>query len=112
MNILQRSLVLFISIIALTSCNKINDFDLLCGYFDNLTVENNKKEFSSEQKFQFINELVKKNISTNSPARESWQAVIGFLPAEGRYALYKEAAEVTLNKNWHCSSMQILLSSF
>jgi len=110
--LLLKNTLLFVVLVTLTSCSKVNDFDLICGYFDKLVVENNKKELSPEQKYHFINSLVKENISSTSPAVESWNAIIAFLPAEGRYDLYKDAAEVTLNTPWQCSSMQYLLKVF
>lgn len=99
-------------LVTLTSCGKVNDFDLVCGYFDKLDIKNNKKDLSPEKKYHFINNLVKKNISSNSPAVQSWNAVIAYLPSEGRYNLYKDAAEVTLKKTWQCTSMEKLLKDF
>ena len=110
--LLLKNTLLFVVLVTLTSCSKVNDFDLICGYFDKLVVENNKKELSPEQKYHFINSLIKENISSTSPAVESWNAVLGFQPTKDRYNLYKDAAEVTTNTPWHCSSMQKLLKSF
>lgn len=110
--LLLKNTLLFVALGTLTSCSKVNDFDLICGYFDKLVIENNKKKLSQEQKYHFINSLIKENISSASPAVESWNAVVGFLPAEGRYNLYKDAAEATLNTPWQCSSMRKSLKYF
>jgi len=109
MKILLRYLALVLFIGSLVSCDTTNDFTMLCGYFDALEKDVLTKKLNSDQKFALINDQVTKNMSANSAARESWNAVLGFEPVEGRYALFKDAAEATLNNAWQCDSMQALL---
>ncbi len=108
MNILLRYISLVLVIGTLVSCDKTNDFNMLCGYFDLLEKDLLNKKLTSDQKFTFINDQVTKNMSSDSAARETWNAVIGYEPGEGRYVLFKEAAEATLNNAWQCDSMQVL----
>jgi len=105
MNTTIKLLLLSFALMILSSCsNKMNDFDLMCDFFDTLAMEN--KNMTSSQKATFINELAAKKLSSDSPALESLKAVVGFEPAEGRYSLYKDAAEVTIKKDWECASIK------
>jgi len=74
--------------------------------------ENSVNTLSPDEQYNFINNLLIKNLSTNSPATASFKAVIGYVPAEGRYVLYVNAAESTLKKKWACPSMKISLQYF
>ena len=108
----SRNILLSLSVlVTLSSCSQVNDFNLTCNYFDMLQTENKKNALNPKQKFLFIDKLVHKNLPSTSAARQTWEAIVGFVPAEGRYNLYKEAAEVTLNAKWQCSSMKILLKN-
>lgn len=109
MKFILRTMAVVLFIGSLASCDKTNDFTTMCGYFDVLEKDLLTNKLSSDQKFSFINDQVTKNFPTDSAARESWNAVLGFEPVEGRYALFKEAAEATLNNAWQCHSMQALL---
>ena len=109
MNSILRLVLLSISFISLISCDNRNDFDLVCSYFVPLKQENTNNNLSSDEKFNYINNLISKNLSIDSPAKISFNAVIGYVPVEGRYALYIDAAESTLNKSWQCESMNTLL---
>jgi len=109
MNNIYRLILLSFFFISLISCENTNDFDLVCSYFDSLEKETIKDNMSSDKKFNYINDLISKNLSSDNPARESFNAVVGYVPAEGRYALYIDAAESTLNKSWQCESMNSLL---
>lgn len=109
MKILLRTITVFLFIGSLVSCDQADDFTMLCGYFDDLEKELQTKQLSSDQKFTFINDKVANNMPADSAARESWNAVIGFVQVEGRYTLFKNAAEATINDDWQCDSMQSLL---
>jgi len=108
----QYFFLLTFSFLALISCDNTNDFDQVCGYFDSLEEEIVNREMSSDDKFKFIYDHIIKNLSPDSPAKISFDAVIGYVPVEGRYALYIDAAESTLHKNWKCESMDTLLQVF
>ena len=58
--LLLKNTLLFVALVTLTSCSKVNDFDLICGYFDKLVVENNKKELSPEKNITSSSVLLKK----------------------------------------------------
>jgi len=110
MNIKQLSIFVPLFIVSLVSCdNTTNDFDLLCGYFDELEKLNSQQEMTADNKFNFINDLVSKNLTEDSAARISFNAIVGYAPANGRYALYKTTTEEELNKSWQCDSMKVLL---
>ena len=109
MKIILRTIAVVLFIGTLVSCDKTNDFDVMCGYFDGLEKDLLTQKLTADQKFTIINEQVVKNLPTESSAQESWNAVLGFVPIEGRYALFKSAAEATLNKSGQCNSMQALL---
>lgn len=108
---LKLCLFIIFSSIVLTACERLNEFDVICGYFDALDQKVKVGGVTSDQSFSFINELVSNNLSEDSTARESWVAVMGFEPVEGRYDLFKEAAEVTLGADWQCPSMKSLLKT-
>ena len=112
MNFKWLFFVLALSFTSLTSCNNTNDFDLVCNYFDSLRKEAANNSMSPDDKYQFINDLLVKNPSPDSPAKISFNAVVGYVPSDGRYTLYIDAAESTLNKNWKCKSMNTLLQDF
>jgi len=109
MKTLLRIITVFLLFGALASCSKTNDFTTMCGYFDALILELQAKELSPEQKFTFINDRVTKNLPVGSAAVESWNAIVGYVKVEGRYALFKDAAEATIKSDWQCDSMQALL---
>ena len=109
MNILQQSALSLIALSFVAACSSTNDFDTVCSYFEQLEETARVKTLSSDEKFTFINELINKNMPTENPAKESWNAVVGYLPPEGRYAIYKDAAESTLERSWQCTSMETLL---
>lgn len=110
----MRLTILFLvfSLSSLASCDNKNDFDLVCNYFDSMQKENAVNTLSPDEQYDFINNLIIKNLSANSPATVSFNAVIGYVPVKGRYALYVDAAETTLNKKWSCPSMKTLLQYF
>lgn len=109
MKIIPYFTLLVLSLIFLSACDQRNDFDMVCGYFDMLEKEEKLADLTSLQKYNYINELISKNLSTESEARESWNAIVGYVPAEGRYSMYKEAAEASLEKPWQCESIQSIL---
>ncbi|MCW8935154.1 MAG: hypothetical protein OQK98_10555 [Gammaproteobacteria bacterium] len=109
MKTLLRIITVFFLFGALVSCSSTNDFTTMCGYFDDLEKELQTKELSPDQKFTFINDKVINNLAEGSAARESWNAIVGYVKVEGRYALFKSAAEATIKSDWHCDSMRVLL---
>ncbi len=109
MNNIYRFVLLSFSFISLISCANTNDFDLVCSYFDSLAKETIKSDLSSDKKFNYINNFITKNLSSDSPAKASFNAVVGYVPVESRYASYIDAAESTLDMSWKCKSMNTLL---
>jgi len=110
MNIKQLSIFLPLFFVSLVSCeNTTSDFDLLCGYFDALGKHNSQQEMTADDKFKFINGLVSENLIEESAARISFNAIVGYVPVDGRYALYKSTTEEVLGKSWQCDSMEALL---
>ena len=109
MKIISYFALLVLSLVSLFACDQRNDFDIVCSYFDTLEKEKNVVELTSLQKYNYINELISENLSAESDARESWDAIVGYVPAEGRYKMYKEAAEASIEKPWQCQSLQSLL---
>lgn len=106
MKVLTKSIFLTSVCLIILSCEKHNDFDVICSYFDKLDQKSKSTGESADEKFAFVNGLIIENLSTNSTAREAWNAVMSYEPAEGRYGLFKESAEVTLGDSWDCASMQ------
>lgn len=85
-----------------------NDFDIVCGYFDNLQVAMLDQEFSKSDRVNFIENEINKGLPSNSSARVAWEAIINAVSWQ-RYGLYKEAAESVLSAEWHCRSMEKLI---
>ncbi len=94
----SRSIIL-LSTILLYSCS--NDFDITCGYFNDLLNAPNLEEMTSNQRFSFINKKIK-NFDENSSARVLWESTAAS-PNE-RYDIYKFAIEDTIGKEWSCPS--------
>lgn len=103
----------FISVpllLSLTACDNAgtSDFDLVCSYFSMLEKRMTVDTVTTGNKFNFINDLVDKNLTQESSARQAWRAVVSYEPATGRYELYKEAAEASLKSSWSCEPMERL----
>lgn len=84
-----------------------NEFDIVCGYFEELENNSTVNTMTNLQRNDFILNRIIKNLSETSNARNAWEA-IGSAEAHQRYILFQSAAESVLNKKWHCDSMERL----
>lgn len=109
MHIFSRLLIIFIFVV-LTACSQKNDFDTLCTYFDLLEKETKLNEMTAQDKFNYINNLIKLNLKLDSDARVSWNAIVN-LAAEKRYQMFIEAAYGSSKKTWQCSSMKMIIGA-
>ena len=99
-------------ILLLSSCSKTNDFNTLCSYFDSLAKETSIDSMSPLDKHNFIHERVIRDLNSNSNARVSWEALVNFTPASGRYEMFIEAAKSSSHEAWECASMLKHIKSF
>lgn len=108
MKFLLRSICLLFLLVLVASCSQVNDFDMLCSYFDKLELEENIDKLMPQEKYKYINDLVESGLPISSDARISWQAIVN-LNAEKRYFMFIEAAESSLKEPWQCNSMKNLI---
>lgn len=96
----------FIFIYGCDEQKKLNEFDLVCSYFQDLKKVDNVNSMSAEQRNKFIIDKISKNIPSHSAA-QSWDAVSYAVPEE-RYEIFKIGAESSLDQEWNCSAMEEL----
>ena len=105
----QCNFILIFIAVALYRCSdnaKLNDFDMVFVYLQELEKHDNSSSMSIDQRNQFIVEKLSKN-APSSPAMASWEAVSYAVP-EDRYELFKTGAEAELKRDWDCPSMEKL----
>ncbi len=109
-----RTIFLFIIILSSFSAvahSETTDFDLICGFFNELNQTQNIKEMSPEQKADFVDTRITAKLSEGSDAKAAWAAILS-APPQQRYELFKSAAEsIILPKKWNCPAMKQLAST-
>jgi len=65
---------------------------------------------TATQKYDFISELVMKELNANSAARQAWE-VIGYAVPDERYEIYQSTAEEILKSKWQCASIKKHISN-
>lgn len=84
-----------------------NDFDKVCGYFDELSSQKSLAGLTHQERNHFIINRIQQDLQTESDARTAWEAVSA-ASAKQRYFLFKSAAETVLKHAWSCPSMEKL----
>ena len=108
---LKRSITLvFFICFAFSACAADNDFDIVCGIFNELQSKSDVDKLSAQQREKFIAERVTKALDNSSAARVSWEAVVAAEPSQ-RYEIFQGGAEEVLGKSWSCKSMEDLAPS-
>jgi len=107
--------IIFLFIIILSNFSAVahsetTDFDMICGFFNELNQTQNIKEMSPEQKADFVDVRIAAQLSKGSDAKVAWAAVLS-APPQQRYELFKSAAESILPKKWNCPAMKQLAST-
>ena len=102
-----KTILLMSTMLSFSAFAVDNDFDKVCGYFEQLDsiLAKNKKVMNNTQQADFISQLVKKELYVNSSAREAWEVIIYAVPEE-RYGMYKFTAEEILKSSWQCGAMK------
>lgn len=99
--------VLFLSTIYSFAHAEMNDFDMVCGYFQELSKQANVDKMSHLERNDFIVSKINKNLPDKSNAKSAWQAISAAV-AEQRYELYQSSVESVLKKKWQCNAMEKL----
>jgi len=94
----------------LSACSKsgTNDFDVVCEIFAGINSQSS--DLSEEAMLRISVRKVREQLAVESSARVSWEAITG-APASERYNLFKYGAEETLNRNWDCPMMKVVIES-
>jgi hypothetical protein len=106
----NKAIVLYISLCIYipSSFASENDYDKVCGYFTQLQEKLKHHSLTNNQRADFMNSLVDKNLDTDNPVRQSWEALLSAVPNQ-RYEIFRETAkEVGGMSNWHCAPMKML----
>lgn len=86
---------------------KENDFDAVCGYFQELKALPKLGSLDHSQRNDFIVSRLKSGLPESSNARAAWEAISNASP-EMRYDLFVSAANSVGNKTWSCLAMEYL----
>ena len=100
----KRLLIVFALLASSCVTAADNDFDKVCGYFQQLDILVAKKAMSNSQRIAYISKHVNKELKASSSAREAWEVIVYAMPEE-RYDIYKSTAEEILGKAWQCDAM-------
>lgn len=57
----------------------MNDFDMVCGYFQELSKQANVDKMSHLERNDFIVSKINKNLPDKSNAKSAWQAILPLL---------------------------------
>lgn len=106
----KNIIIILLSMLVSVACSAGNDFDKVCGYFEKLQTQVVKGQFSNNERLDFINVHVRKELDSISAARMAWDVVIYASP-DIRYELYKTSAEDAVQEKWQCEAMQRLIST-
>jgi len=88
-----------------------DDFTTLCGWYHSLAEDAKYKDFTAEQKFQFV--FAEKNQKTiKYTSLRQFYSALRTTHAAQRYPLLQAYAEGTLGKNWQCPPMQTIMQEF
>ena len=88
-----------------------DDFTTICGWYHSLAEDAKYRDFTAEQKFQFVfAEKIQQTIKYTS-LRQFYSALRTTHAAQ-RYPLLQAYAEGTLGKNWQCPPMQAIMQEF
>jgi len=98
-------LILLISCFSVVACSETNDFDRICGFFNELSQTQNIEKMSPEQKADFVNSRIAGQLSERSNAKAAWTAIQNAVPHQ-RYELFKSGAESVLPYKWECAAMK------
>ncbi len=96
---------LFLIILYIPGVTLGDDFEKLCSYFrgvDEVLRTESDRNFNI---YQYIDKNVNTNLTSDSPARQTWQVIIYAVP-DKRYDMVKSTAEEILQKKWHCDAMK------
>ena len=104
---MTRSIFLFIvlSSFSLVANSETNDFDRICGFFNELSQIPNIEKMSPEKKADFVGTRIANQLSKDSDARVAWAAIVTAAPHQ-RYELFKGGAETILPNKWECAAMK------
>ncbi len=83
--------------------SKIHDFDVICQIF----TEAQNSSFNKEQLNRYIEENVKDRIRSKD-VKDAYYSIFHLVP-EKRYAIFKQAAELTLKREWDCQAAKKLI---
>jgi len=97
-------LLVFSNFLAMANSDT-NDFDRICGIFNELSQIPSVEKMSPEQKADFVDTRITNQISKDSDARVAWAAIVTAAPHQ-RYELFKNGAETILLNKWECAVMK------
>jgi hypothetical protein len=103
--------IILLCVAVVLGCGEIeNDFDKFCSFVTDLE----KKETFTTENMGIKNAIIYGHVISSATygteIRESFTSVSTVNP-EDKYSLFTEVAEMTLNKNWACPSLQIFFST-
>ena len=81
-----------------------NDFDKVCGYFQELDQLAQVDTMTKRQRNDFIVDKINSNLATDSNARAAWMAIVYAVPEE-RYDQFKDVVESLHTAPWSCPAM-------
>lgn len=109
MNIRYFLVLLPLSSSMLSGCNNVseNDFDKVCGYFQQLEQLPRADTMTHIERNEFILNKISQGLQAESNARVAWEA-ISYAEKDERYSLFKSAAEDVHSSIWDCPAMEKL----
>lgn len=103
------SICLILLLVSACGQNSQSGFDIVCEHFDALEKHPNLADMSKEERFDFVNSLIKQSLKQGDDAFAAWK-LLSTNP-EYRYSLFKQASIEITGKPLACPSMERLSST-
>jgi hypothetical protein len=104
-------LLLSVTIPSAKAASIAEDLATICGWYESLSTENQYKDFSLKDKFNFVFDP-KTQAGIKYTSMRMYYSALRTTEAPQRYDLMQAYASGTLGKDWQCPSMKAIMQEF